>query len=166
MFWIAQRGDGVQRLNLTCQPWTITLIGHSEVLIPGNRVQTHPLSRMGASWEFGLSQQTQISTVCFVYTWDLKGNPAIIVSRMVHQPTLQLTDETTFSVPGCAETCIIITQRSRQYKIFQDVCVAVQLWTYIWFEFWGFQGGPVENSVRLGRNAASLVIDIRRLEAK
>ena len=65
MFWIAQREDGVQRLNLACQPWTITHIGHSEVLIPGNRAQTHPLPCMGASWEFGLSQQTHRRTVLF-----------------------------------------------------------------------------------------------------
>ena len=52
---------------------------------------------------------------------------AMIGSRMVHQQTLQLTDGTTFSVSGCVETCMITTQRLRQYKIFQDVCVAVQL---------------------------------------
>jgi len=166
MFWIAQRGDGVQRLNLTCQPWTITHIGHSEVLIPGNRVQTHPFSCTGRTGNLALTRGLKGALFCFMNTWELKENPAVIGSRMIHQLTIQLTNEAMFSVSGYAETRTITTEPWRQYKIFQDVCVAVTFRTYIWFEFWGFQGGPDEDSVRLGHNVASLVIDFRRFEAK
>jgi hypothetical protein len=66
MFGLAQRGDGVQRLNLTCQPWTITLIGHTEALIPGKRVQTRGTLVHGGGGGLrgvGLSQQNNKGAV-------------------------------------------------------------------------------------------------------
>jgi hypothetical protein len=46
----------------------------------------------------------------------------VIGSRMVHQMTIQLTDEAMFSVSGYAETRIITTEISRQCKSSGCLC--------------------------------------------
>jgi hypothetical protein len=55
-------------------------------------------------------------------------------------------------------------KHEKEDQIFQKVRVAVMLQIYIWFEFWGFCSGVVEDTILLGQNAASLVTRYRRFE--